>query len=170
MRAHRGVTVTVSIVLPSRAYTLFELVAVVVVVSLLALLASMALSTPDTMSRQARAEVALDGLRAAQMLRYDTFGQFSSDPSTLQDMLAGYSFVANTAASSSPNEISVVVSTADGLDVFAAAVITDRGVCYTVKSFEPSSSTPDVSLVHTALDPASCTGSYALSASTGGSW
>ncbi len=127
----------------SKGFTLIEVATVLAVVSLLALAASLSLRSTEKTGRDTQARNSLVGFAAAQNLHHDTLGFYVSSPAYAPSILAGFTFVSPSTASSSDTEISFKTSTHGGYDFVAAATRSASGKCFVVKVFEPSSPTED---------------------------
>ncbi len=153
-----------------RAYTLAELAATFAVLGLITVLLAVSTGGSERAGRDAQAQIALEGLVGAQLLRHDTFGSFADDPAVLTGMLAQYEFTTALDPSTSGTEISVTAGDNATGEFFAAAALGDSGACYTVKVYEASVAVDDERRVYLDAEPGACTGSFAVTTGGGDSW
>lgn len=153
-----------------RAYTMLEVAATLAVVAILSIMVYGVNQGVERTGVETQSRRGLVALVSAQGLRHDTVGSFASSIADLEETLVNYSYVSGSSPSTSDTELSVSTATVGGEDVVAVAVLSARGRCFTMRSYEPGSSQEDAKRVFEADAGVSCTGQFALTSSGGNSW
>ncbi len=149
---------------------MLEVAATLAVVAILSILVYGVNQGVERTGVETQARRGVVALVSAQWLRHDTVGSFASSISDLEETLVNYTYVSGSSPSTSDTELSVATTTIGGEDVVAVAVLSARGRCFTMRSYEPGSSQQDSKRVFDVDAGVSCTGQFALSSSGGNAW
>jgi type IV pilus assembly protein PilA len=145
-------------------FTLVELMVVVMIIAIL-----MAIAIPTFLNSRKKAQDSAaksnlrNGLAAAQSVYSETQNYTGVTITTLGAEEPSLTFVANTAASTTPKTISVLVS---GTDTIYLTALSDSGKCFALRHSVATGATAgtyqasDVSAASCKADTASTTGTY----------